>query len=328
MKTLTVFTPTYNRAHTLPRTYESLCRQTCNDFTWLIIDDGSSDNTQAWVTSLGTGKWIEDFVYDWMGRVTTDKSQSIHYKTEVQTSKTTIHIDYIYKPNGGLYSGYNVAYNAIDTELCVCVDSDDYLPDNAVEIITNKWGKLSDEEKLQYCGILGLDFNVVDKLPIGGFFKEKETSVNQFELDHIGDTKQVMRTALMKTVSPMTGFEGERDFNPFYMLSQILDKYPILLYNDNLCWVEYQVGADSMSQNIFNQYLRSPRSYAKYRINEMKLSHVRGIKRYKACAHYISSCILSKDKNWFKNTPYKLLTIMAIPLGIIFVGYIKYKTKK
>lgn len=46
MKTLTVFTPSYNRAHTLGRTYESLCRQTSKDFEWLVIDDGSTDNTK------------------------------------------------------------------------------------------------------------------------------------------------------------------------------------------------------------------------------------------------------------------------------------------
>ena len=51
MAFLTVFTPTYNRAHTLPRTYESLCGQDCKDFIWLIIDDGSTDETSELVRS-------------------------------------------------------------------------------------------------------------------------------------------------------------------------------------------------------------------------------------------------------------------------------------
>lgn len=45
MQTLTVFTPAYNRAHTIGRTYKSLCSQKCKDFVWLIVDDGSTDNT-------------------------------------------------------------------------------------------------------------------------------------------------------------------------------------------------------------------------------------------------------------------------------------------
>ena len=55
MKTLTVFTPSYNRAHTLVRTYESLCRQTSDDFEWMVIDDGSTDNTEEMVK-----EWIVD----------------------------------------------------------------------------------------------------------------------------------------------------------------------------------------------------------------------------------------------------------------------------
>ena len=51
MATLTVFTPAYNRAHTLPRTYESLLAQNCKDFVWLIVDDGSADNTAELVRS-------------------------------------------------------------------------------------------------------------------------------------------------------------------------------------------------------------------------------------------------------------------------------------
>ena len=70
MKTLTVFTPTYNRAHTLTRTYHSLCRQTSKDFEWLIIDDGSTDNTH---------ELIQEFI-----------------------DEDIIPIRYIYKENGGL----------------------------------------------------------------------------------------------------------------------------------------------------------------------------------------------------------------------------------
>ena len=107
MKTLTVFTPTYNRAHTLPRLYQSLCAQTSDDFEWLVIDDGSTDGTRDLVA-----QWKEDDV---------------------------IPIHYIYKENGGLYTGYNVAYLTIETELNVCIDSDDAMPADAVEKIVMIW---------------------------------------------------------------------------------------------------------------------------------------------------------------------------------------------
>ena len=87
MKTLTVFTPTYNRAHLLRRLYESLVTQSCQDFEWLVIDDGSTDFTR---------QLVESFIAE--GRIP---------------------VRYIYKENGGLYTGYNVAYANIATELCV-----------------------------------------------------------------------------------------------------------------------------------------------------------------------------------------------------------------
>ncbi len=321
MKTLTVFTPTYNRKHTLPRTYESLCRQTSDDFDWLIIDDGSSDGTREWVESLGEKTVEMGMCFDWMGRELNGEDEN-HFV--IQTSQCKI--EYVYKPNGGLYTGYNVAYATIETELCVCIDSDDYMPDDAVEKIVGRWKKRP--SGTEYCGIVGLDFNVVDKLPIGGLFPEQLQEAYQMEVSHRGDTKQVMRADLMKRVAPQIGFKGEKDFNPFYMLIQVLDKYPALIINDNLCWVEYQIGADSMSQGIWKQYKRSPQSYAKYRINQMTLKHGNPWKnRFRLCVHYVSSCILSGDKYWLRNTPLKGLTILAIPFGLFLTLVVYWKNR-
>ena len=104
---LTVFTPAYNRAHTLPRTYESLCNQKCKDFCWLIIDDGSTDDT-------------EQLVKGWM-----EKDNGFE-------------IQYIYKENGGMHTAHNMAYENITTELNVCVDSDDCMAEDGVAKILKK----------------------------------------------------------------------------------------------------------------------------------------------------------------------------------------------
>ena len=187
MKTLTVFTPSYNRAHTLVRTYESLCRQTTDDFEWLIVDDGSSDNTREWIESLGEKLPTSSVAFDWMGR------PSEHDTPDAFVIKTPkFKLTYIYKPNGGLYTAYNTPYATIGTELCVCVDSDDFMPDDAVEKIINLWHKhypegsiVSKESVLtgkEYCGIIGLDFYLGKNTPIGGFFPEDMTETYRSDL--------------------------------------------------------------------------------------------------------------------------------------------------
>ena len=108
MAKITVFTPTYNRAYCLNKCYESLKRQTNKDFEWLIIDDGSTDNTKYLVED-----WIKE--------------------------KKDFNIRYVYKENGGMHTAYNLAYEKIDTELSMNVDSDDFLTDTAIEDILTFW---------------------------------------------------------------------------------------------------------------------------------------------------------------------------------------------
>lgn len=261
MKTLTVFTPTYNRAHTLERLYRSLCAQTCQDFDWLVIDDGSADGTTA---------LVQGFINE--GRIP---------------------IRYIYKENGGLYTGYNVAYSTIETELNVCIDSDDAMPENAVERILAIWREKGSD---RFCGLLGLDVDVDTGRPIGGRFPEEMTECFFPELYaqniHRGDTKQVMRTDLMKKVAPQVGFPGEKNFNPVYMLLQVTDKYPILVVNESFCLVQYQQG-DSLSRNIWRQYLDSPRSFAKMRKLEMTLIHNTPLNRLRCAVHFVAESVVA-----------------------------------
>lgn len=261
MKTLTVFTPTYNRAHTLERLYKSLCAQTCQDFEWLVIDDGSTDNTAALVQTL--------------------------------IKEHRIPVRYVYKENGGLYTGYNAAYAIIETELNTCIDSDDAMPANAVEIILNTWKEHGTD---RYAGIIGLDCYMDSGRPIGGAFPEAMKECYLLDLYtkriHRGDTKQVMRTDLMKKVAPMEGFPGEKNFNPIYMLLQVCDDYPLIVVNQPLCLVEYQQ-EDSMSRNIWRQYLDSPRSFAKLRKLEIKLKRSTPMYRLRCAAHFLAESIVA-----------------------------------
>ena len=292
---LTIFTPTYNRAHTIERTYHSLCRQSCKEFDWLIIDDGSTDNTASIVKA-----WV---------------------------AENKIPIRYVYKENGGLYTGYNVAYSLIESELCVCVDSDDYMPDDAVEKIYRCWIERGGE---QYAGLIGLDFHL-DGTPIGGYFP---TGLDNFwfmdlyiKKLHIGDVKPVLRTDLMKTVAPMVGFEGEKNFNPAYMMMQVCDRYPILLLNENLCFVDYQTGLDSMSAGIWKQYRNSPHSFQKQRILELQLVHNSWKNRIRVAIHYVASSLIAHDKGWLRKSPKKWITLLVLPMGFMLYLLILYKSR-
>lgn len=295
---LTIFTPTYNRAHLLPRVYESLCRQTDSRFSWMVIDDGSTDGTRSLVES-----WQRE-------------------------GKHAFAIRYIYKENGGLYTGYNVAFLSIQTELCVCVDSDDYMPDDAVEKIHRIWATHADLHD-KVCGIMGLDYDALTGFPVGGPFKVDKQVAFHADVAHRGDVKLVFRTDLVRQVAPMEGFAGERDFNPHYMQMQVLDKWPILIANDNLCWVEYQTGTDSMSEAIYKQYVRSPRSYAKYRLMELQMQHgMTAKRRWMLHVHYVSACMLSRDRAWLRRSPSPAMSLIALLPACIWTLYVLYRAKK
>lgn len=294
MELLTIFTPTFNRAHTLHRVYDSLCRQTCKNFRWLVIDDGSTDGTEALINQL--------------------------------SNNGPFKVEYIKKENGGLYTGYNTAYANIDSELNVCIDSDDFMPDDAVEIIESTWQAKGGK---QYAGIIGLDF-FLNGTPISGYFPNDLKEVYLFDLKtkrlHTGDAKQVMRTDLMKKVAPQVGFPGEKDFNPYYMLIQAADTLPMLVVNKNLCFVEYQE-TDSMSRNIFKQYMRSPRSFAKTRELEMNLSRTTFIHKIKSVVHYVAECRIAKQSAFSTRNSCRLLTAALYPFGILLYHYIKYRAQ-
>ena len=140
---LTVFTPTYNRAHTLPRTYDSLKKQDCFCFEWLIIDDGSND---------GTDKLVEE----WM------------------KENNPFKIRYIYKKNGGMHTAYNTAYDNIDTELNVCIDSDDCLAPGAARKIAEAWKIM---KEYGYAGLIGLDADMKGNIIGTGFLKYERDDI-------------------------------------------------------------------------------------------------------------------------------------------------------
>lgn len=293
MPTLTVFTPAYNRAHTLPRTYESLCRQGNKDFLWLIVDDGSSDNTAELVRS-----W--------------------------QSKDNGFEIRYVYKENGGMHTAHNTAYENIDTELNVCIDSDDILAENAVEKILSKWYAVKNQG---YAGIIGLDADFDGKI-IGQGFEDglTETTVSgYYARGGSGDKKLVYRTDIIKSYPEYPVFEGEKYVALSYKYRLIDQKYKMAVLDEILCNVEYQ--ADGSSGTMWKQYLKNPKGFAFWRkvCMQTPLSRKRTVVD---CVHYVSSSIIAGDRHFISGSPKKVLTVLCIPLGVGLTWCVRYKGSK
>lgn len=289
---LTVFTPTYNRAHTLPRTYQSLRNQDDYCFEWLIIDDGSTDDTKNIVHS-----WVE--------------------------KEKKFKIRYIYKSNGGMHTAYNIAYRNIKTELNVCIDSDDCLAKNAAKKIVETWESIRSKN---YAGIIGLDSDMNGEI-IGSKFPENllETTYSTYygKLGGKGDKKFVYRTDIMHKYPEYPEFEGENYVGIACKFAIIDQDYKMYAMNEVLCNVEYQI--DGSTNTMYTQYLKNPKGFAYNRKIMMKYS-ISKRRLIMETIHYISSSIISQNRRFIIESPNKTLTILLIPVGWLLTEYIKLKS--
>ncbi len=291
MKTLTIFTPAYNRAHTIGRTYESLCRQTSRDFEWLVVDDGSSDNTAELVRG-----WIAEADFP---------------------------IRYIRQENQGMHGAHNTAYANIHTELNVCIDSDDWMPDDAVEKIITFW---RDRGSAAYAGIVALDQREDGEI-IGSRFPAgmTDTTLQGFYASGgSGDKKLVYRTDVICKYPEYPLFEGERYVGLAYKYMLIDRDYKLLTLDEPLVTVEYQ--QDGSSYNMYRQYWNNPRGFAFFRRTEMVCAPTLK-RRFESCVHYVSSSIISGNRRFLQESPQKLLTLAACPLGLLWYLWIRSRVK-
>ena len=288
---LTVFTPAYNRGYTLPRTYESMKQQRNTDFIWLIVDDGSSDNTA-------------ELVRQW------------------QTEENGFEIQYIYKENGGMHTAHNVAYAMIDTELNTCVDSDDALAPDAVQIIFDAWQRVRDKG---YAGLVALDSEFGGKL-IGKGFPEgltETTLYGYYRNGGSGDKKLILRTDVVHQYPSYPTFEGER-FVPLGSLYHMIDRdYKLSVLDQVVCLVEYM--PDSSTNNMLRQYYRNPKGFRYGRL--VALTGENSLKgTLKIYIHFAAESILA-EKPIVKDAPNKLLALAAIPFGRALAQYIRKRCK-
>lgn len=210
MSTLTIITPTYNRAALLPKLYESLLRQTNSDFTWLVVDDGSGDGTEGLI-----------------GR----------YRQE-----NKIDISYERQPNAGKHTALNRGIAGIESELTFIVDSDDYLPENAVETILFYHGKYKNTPNL--CGYSFLRCHGDGRVNTA-YFPEDE-KIDTYLHVRIngkigGDKAEVFFTDILKKY-PFPVFAGEKYMPEDVVWMRMSGPYQMVHINKNVYVCDYLEG--------------------------------------------------------------------------------------
>ena len=207
---ITVFTPTYNRAALLQRLFDSLRDQTFQDFEWLVVDDGSTDNTEEVIHSI-----IEE--PRWRSR-----------------------IRYLKQTNGGKHRAINYGVKEARGELFFIADSDDYLPTESLEKVNNYYQKVRDD--IIIGGICGLDMSPNGDIIGSGLpFDEIVCSSLELRIKHrvTGDLKEVFYTSVLKEF-PFPEFENERFCPEALVWNRIAQKYKLLFFNDPIYIAEYQ----------------------------------------------------------------------------------------
>jgi len=165
----TVFTPTYNRSDLLGRAYESLCLQSFRDFEWLIVDDGSTDDTG--------------------GRV------------EAWQCSAPFPIRYFHQRNGGKHRAHNVAVKQAAGELFAVLDSDDTLVPQAIERLLFHWSSIPDSDRRSFSGVTCLCIDERGEL-VGQVFPSPVFDCRHYELETVfavtGEKWGCHRTAVLR----------------------------------------------------------------------------------------------------------------------------------
>ena len=204
---ITVMTPTFNRAYILEEAYNSLCNQTSYDFEWIIIDDGSTDNT-------------EQIVNNWV--ITTRE----------------FNITYFKQPNGGKHRAVNRAAKMAHYEWFLILDSDDQLEKNAIKRI-HKW--ISDvkdnKEIVGVAGLRGTYKQIIGENPKHDFVDATNLERGKYGL--LGDKAEIYKTDILKKY-PFPEFDGENFIRESAVWDRIAkDGLKLRWYNELIYICEY-----------------------------------------------------------------------------------------
>lgn len=233
---VTIFTPTYNRADLLPRLYKSLCDQKIaldSDgdenpvFEWLIVDDGSTDDTLSVVRGLNNEKKLK--------------------------------IRYYQKPNGGKHTAINYGAKLAEGELFFIADSDDLLPANSISNVIKVWKDIVlNKDATKYAGVCGLDETTRGDI-IGASLPCETMDMTYIEHTYnmglSGDRKEVFLTSVMLE-SPFPEIPGEKFCPEALVWNRIATKYKLRYFNKAIYTAEYQDGG--ITSGITRVRMKSP----------------------------------------------------------------------
>ena len=282
MKRLTIFTPTYNRAYILPKLYESLCDQTCQDFEWLVVDDGSTDDTQTLLQ-----QWSEEGILD---------------------------LRFVYQENGGKMRAYNRAVGMARGELFVCVDSDDILASETVVVDSLEFWNLHRQEKSEK-PIAGM---ISFKSPIDGdrTFTDIKKKIEVKSSEDIFLEYSIEYTVFVSTEIlrhyPYLVFDGEKFTTDVYIFYQMDEAYNFLVHPYFSQLFKYH--DDGYTKHYRRLLFDNPKGYRE--LHSIRIKYKK--KDYwKSVICYISISLFIGDHTMFSSSPNKWLTVLLFPIGVI-----------
>lgn len=275
---VTVFTPAYNRGYVIQACYDSLCAQTNQNFCWLIVDDGSIDNTEELITSF--------------------------------INENKIQITYLKQKNRGKHIAHNTGVLNCKTEIFVCVDSDDYLASNAIQKIYDSWNEISNSENL--AGIVALRGEDA-KTPLGTWMPTgiAVTSIASLYEKHKfkGDTMLVFKTSILKKYL-FPEFHNEKFVTEAVIYDLISQHYNMKLINEILYLCRYL--DDGYTRNISSVHKANPKGYMHYLKQKIELAN--GFRnKFRAVSYYIAGCLLLRDIKYYKICQHNFMKVMALP---------------
>lgn len=237
---ITVFTPTYNRAYIIEQLYESLCRQTYHDFEWLVVDDGSSDNTETLFRKF-------------------------------QNECTKFPIRYYKKENGGKCRAINYALELAEGELFFTVDSDDHLTNDALEKLAT-WESLLPKNQM-YCGVAG-NLGISPTETINRLFDNdcyEGTLLDRYGVVD-GERAIAIYTDIHKKYR-YPEFESEKFMTEAVVWNRMAnDGYKMRFYND-IIWI-YEYRDDGLTKSGNKLFLNNPKGYGLWLKEKAKFEHI------------------------------------------------------